>query len=380
MTTKSAEFFLLGRLCRFISPFGAVAVLAAVILFRTGEVVPTRVVAQLGSFGRPFLYLPELSDHSYRLKLEGARLLHPDILVLGNSRMNQWRSSMFRPFSFYNAGNCLYTQRDYRRFLEDLGSYAPRVIIFSLDFFTFNLAYDEIFQNVAYDELGSKSSELRSIMKGLLPIAVKSPTSVIQNQREPLYQLPALGLHAARTGDGFRIDGSYQYGSIMQGSSDSGAVSVPAAVYRVSRGVVPFLPADHLDHAKRAELEKFAAAAREKGIKLVAVTMPYDPQVVSAVESSSAHGIWRQFYSEATTTWLRNQGIVYFDFTRVESFGGKGDEFFDPFHPTETAVLRMLLRILDDPNGAAIFRGLKIVDLQHALSRSTKYEVFKNEF
>lgn len=380
MTTKSAELSFLGRLGRFISPFVAVAMLIAVVLVRTGEVVPTKAVAYLGAFGRPFLYLPELSDHSYRFKLEGARLLRPDILVLGNSRMNQWRSAMFRPFSFYNAGNCLYTQRDYRRFLEDLGPYAPRVIIFSLDFFTFNPAYDEIFQNVAYDELGSRSSEFRSIVKGLLSIAVNSPASLVQNQREPLYQLPALGVHAARAGDGFRIDGSYQYGRIMRGSSDSGAVSVAAAVSRVSRGVVPFLPADHLDDARRAELEKFAAAARERGIKLVAVTMPYDPRVADAVESSSAYGIWKQFYSDATATWLRNQGIVYFDFTRLESFGGRGDEFFDPFHPTETAVLRMLLRILDDQNGAAIFHGLNRGDLQSALSRSNKYEVFKNEF
>ena len=377
---QSAERLFIRKLCRFVLPLLAILVLVALVLFRTGEVVPTKIVARLGAFSYPFLYLTEFSDHSYRFKLEGARLRHPEILVLGNSRMNQWRSAMFKPFSFYNAGNCLYTQADYRRFLEDLGSFAPKVILFSLDFFTFNPAYDENFHHVAYDELGSNSSEFRSILKRLFSVAVKSPKSFVPDQREPLYQLPALGLHAAKTGTGFRIDGSYQYGAIMRNSKDAGAVSVSAAVSRVSTGVIPFQPASHLDPVRRAELEKFAAAALQRGIKLVAISMPYDPQVINAVESSSAHGIWKQFYGPETATWLRNQGIAYFDFTRLESFGGRGNEFFDPFHPTETAVLRMLLRILGDPHGAAIFKGLHLTDLEQALSQATHHEVYKNQF
>ena len=52
---------------------------------------------------------------------------------------------MFRPAVFYNAGNCIYTQRDYRRMLEDIGNDTPRVIIFAIDFYTFNNDWDATF-------------------------------------------------------------------------------------------------------------------------------------------------------------------------------------------------------------------------------------------
>ena len=91
--------------------------------------IPVRLVAWLQrSTGRS--YSPKLSDHTYKLKQEAIRLRKPKILVLGSSRSNQWRSAMFRPEEFYNAGNAIFLQRDFTRVLEQFGDYAPRVIIF----------------------------------------------------------------------------------------------------------------------------------------------------------------------------------------------------------------------------------------------------------
>ncbi len=295
--------------------------------------------------------------------------------------MNQWRSAMFKPNRFFNASNCLYTQADYRRFLEDLGSFAPRVIIFSLDFYTFNPRYDEFFKNVSYGGLdGLGSSEIRRILRSLFADAARNPTILWPFQREPLYGVPALGLHAARTGTGFRIDGSYQYGAILRQRPDAGSVSIEGAVARVTNGTVPFLTADHMNADRRAEFERFVSAARARGIKMIAITMPFAPQIQEALDRSTRHGIQKEFQNRATADWIRRLGVTYFNFSDLDSFGGLPEEFVDPFHPSEKAYLRMLLTMLRDPDVSEFLSDLDRTELERRLADAKPYEVYQNEF
>ena len=88
------------RLLLFVGPLLAVGALATFASISTGETIPVRFVAWLQTFNRPFVFLPKLSDHTYKLKQEAIRLRKPQVLVLGSSRSNQWRSAMFRPEVF----------------------------------------------------------------------------------------------------------------------------------------------------------------------------------------------------------------------------------------------------------------------------------------
>ena len=378
MPTRSA---LLRRLAYFVTPYGVVAVVVTLLALTSGEFLPARFVAWLMNGPVAFVYLDEFSDHSFQFKLESARLRRPEVLVIGGSRMNQWRSAMFKPYDFFNASNCLYAQYDYRRFLEGLGNYSPRVLFFSLDFYTFNADYDVFFDKVSFSDIdGFGSPEQLGIAHLLLGRAKANPAALLPIQREPLHGVPALGLHAARTGTGFRRDGSYQYGAAILGWSDSGIVSIDSAVRRVDSGAVPMLRADHLDQERRSELERFALAARQRGIKLVAITMPFTPRLKQALDRSSRHGIWKEFQSDETARWIRNQGIIYFNFSDLESFGGMADEFVDPFHPSETAYSRMLQVMLQNQNLAAVLPKINPEDVEQRISKATKFEVYFNEF
>jgi hypothetical protein len=364
-----------------MAPYCIVAVVLTLLALRSGELLPARFVAWLMNGPITFVYLDEFSDHSFQFKLESARLRRPEILVIGGSRVNQWRSAMFKPYDFFNSSNCLYAQHDYRRFLEGLGDYSPRVLIFSLDFYTFNADYDAFFEKVSFSDMdGFGSPQQLSIAHRLLGRAKADPAALLPVQREPLHGVPALGLHAARTGTGFRRDGSYQYGAAILGRSDSGVASIDNAVSRVDSGTVPLLRADHLDQVRRSELERFAAAARQRGIKLVAITMPFAPRLKQALDRSSQHGIWREFQNDETARWIRKQGIIYFNFSDLESFGGKPDEFVDPFHPSETAYLRMLQVMLQNEDVAAILPKFKRENLERRWRNTTKFEVYFNEF
>jgi hypothetical protein len=286
----------LGRLAWFAAPYAIVLLLATAILALSGEIIPAAWVARLQARGYDFLYLPAYTDHNYQVKLQAARLMRPDVLVIGGSRVNQFRRHMFGSTSAYNAGQVLYGQQDYRRFLEDLGEETPRTLIFSLDFYTFNSDYGDIFRYVSYGDISLwRDRELAVILKGIS----REPRQlgVLLPPRDPVSGVTALGLQAAKTGNGFRNDGSYQYGLILRGMPNTGAVTSAAGVERVRQGAAPFLSAAHLGESARAELKRSAEYANRKGIRLIAITTPLAPEVVDALDRSAEQGAWREFNS-----------------------------------------------------------------------------------
>lgn len=63
-----------------------------------------------------------------------------------------------------------------------------------------------------------------------------------------------------------------------------------------------------------------------------------------------------------------------------QSFGGTGDEFVDPFHPSEPAYIRMLLTMLRNPEFRSVFPKMNADELANRLRGSSRFESFRNEF
>ena len=255
--------------------------------------------------------------------------------------------------------------------LEEFGDFSPRVILFSFDYFTFVPAFETAYLAQSRAEVGGWASpEQIRIIQGVLDDLVKTRSFPWPSHNAA----PALGLSAIRTGVGFRLDGSYNYGSL---TFDDGTSSVSA----IEAGKQwPLVPAEHLDGSILRDFERFTELARQKGIALVGVTMPYTPKVREAMERSPHYGAWRQFRSEATNEWIRKQGVLYFDFSDLESFGGRPDEFADPYHPSEPAYIRMLLSMLADERFHALFPNLDARDLQETLKHAGRLEAYRDTF
>jgi hypothetical protein len=371
------------RLGIFATPYLIIGSLLFLSLQYTGEFLPVRYVAWLQSKGVPFLYLPATSDHNFRLKVEAAKAIRPEVLVIGPSRANQFRSAMFKPMSFYNAGNSVYVLRDYQRMLEEMGAPLPRVVVFSLDFYFFNDEWDAGRGGyVSYDDVGAwGSAEHRTMLSQYVKFVKRNPLLLLPFRTDPYSGVPALGFQAAQRGKGFRIDGSIQYGDVLRGDfANAGVNPVAVDVRRVERGRRPFLFGDRLDTERLQDLSRLAEFARSHNVTLVGVTMPYAPEMVTAMDNSPRHEIWRQFLLPQTAQWFRSLGIVYFDFTRLESFGGRADEFVDGFHASETAILRMLLAMTRNPEFAGLLPRLERGELERKLQNATALEAYKNDF
>jgi hypothetical protein len=369
---RSPERRFLRRLFLFLLPLAVIAAFASGVGLVSGELLPVRSVAWLQTRGKQLLFLPKFSDHLYRLKLEAVLMRRPDAVALGSSRANQWRSAMFRPTSFYNAANSIFVIRDYHRMLEEFGDYAPRVIIFSLDHFAFIPEFESVYRYQSKDDVGPWGSpEQVRIVQKVFAELVRNPTVLWTAPRDGV---GLLGLNAMTSGEGFRIDGSYFYGWRVR-------PDVQESVAGIAMGTQwPVLPASHLDESVKRHFERFAELARRKGIALVGVTMPFAPEVRAAMEQSSRYEAWRQFESDETREWIRGQGVIYFDFGKLESFGGSPDEFVDPFHPSEPAYVRMLISMLADDKFRALFPNIDVGELKNRLTGATRLEAYSNAF
>lgn len=365
------------RLAIFLLPLFIVGLVGGGLLLRTGELLPASFVARLQTLLPPFVYLARYTDHTYQLKVAAVEIIEPEIVAMGSSRANQWRSAMFRPMSFYNAGNAFYSISDFSEALEAWGEYSPRIIIMTVDYFMFIDAFQQVAKGKSRNDFLSQL-ELAVSVKGMAGQALGNLALLYPDQREPIYNVPALGLTAMQTGTGARIDGSYQYGHAML---DYPQVSVEQALDLVSAGNQwPLQGGAALVLEFKQQFEQFARIARERGIKLVAVTPPFDPAVLAALWDSPKHGAFRAFHSPETAAWLRSLGIIYFDFSNLVSINGEGDEFIDPYHPSEPAFVRMLIEMAKSPEIRAILPNLDSEYLARRVAGASRLEVFKNEF
>src|SRR5262249_647627 len=160
--------------------------------------------------------------------------------------------------------------------------------------------------------------EFIKILSKLPSEFIADPKLFAPFRTDGFYGVPALGLGARLDGTGFRVDGSLQYGYAIHGIQ---RITIPQALDAMQNATRwPVLPGTHLGGRQRQEFEHFVALAKAKGITLVGVTTPFAPEIVRAMDESPKHEIWREFTSAETREWFRRLGIIYFDFSRLESF------------------------------------------------------------
>ena len=369
----------LGRVVAFLTLPAIACLVVGYLVIRSGEFLPVRVADWVQRHWGPMTYLPKISDHNYRFKLEGTLSRQPDVLVLGSSRVNQWRSAMFRPLTFYNAGNSAYTTEDLTRFMTDLGAYSPKVLIFPVDFYMFDPNWAKGFDYVVHGDILSNDSQAARILWGVLNEFRSKPTLVASSWKDPVYGIRALGLQAVETGIGFREDGSLQYGNRILGNDD-GVLSMDGMLKRVASGEAPVQFADHIDAKMKKDFETFIGMVKARGIIPIGVTMPIAPPIVRALNASPRHGIWREFRTAQFRDWVAQTGVTYFDFADDADLNTQTNEFVDPIHASEAYYARLLGKMLQNPDIAKALHGVSADALDNALKGATELEVYRNEF
>lgn len=284
------------------------------------------------------IILPADLRYNAAFKLARIDQERPDVICIGTSRAGTFRDWMFKPYHFYNASFTAWTTSQLLDVFERSTREArPRVVIVAIDYFLFTDAWDKA--------------------NGIERAMIYNPLRyVLFKFRHLARSWPSLTpFQDARRQDGFRRDGSYAY--------PPGFVEVARKKFQSAEYFLKSTPgAAHMSERQMAPIVQLASLAQQRGIKLIAIQLPYVRSAVDYLDDNEAYrpwsGVWREFESERTATWLRNLGISFFDLAH-SPVGADPLNFIDAYHPSETGAVKLLDVLAKEPEFQAALPDLK---------------------
>ncbi len=334
------------RVVVFASPLLAGGFLFETALFRTGESWPiARVVARQSALPDA-VYGRQILSQQYNLyKTANLRRRSPSIVVLGSSRVMQFRDFLFHPNerAFYNAGGLIQTAEDVTAYAAAVVSGAlpaPRVLVLGIDPWWLKPAADRrswVNEGESRDaalRFGEHVQAARSVLR-----ARDFPwwaAAAGRMTRSPAYGYPAFGLAALRYGDGERRDGSHLTTAVVLDYLRKPAYrdrEEPPVVDRVRHSTNQFSPAASLDPERMRAFVAALVRLREAGVEVLTYQPPFSSEVLAALNALRP-GWWID-YRDRLPALIRERGIVCLPVTSPGDFGLADAYMLDGFHPSE---------------------------------------------
>lgn len=354
------------RVLLWAVPLGLPVAAFELSLWRAGETTPIGDVCQAladrpgALFGRQFF-----DQGLYRFKWVSILRRDPAILALGNSRVLQFRREMFgaRADDFFNAGGMIQHVRDLEQFVEALPT-DTRIacVILGVEYSWFNdraatvaertrvfakairvdegldgFAHGHVFQQVLCNGLASDGS---SPSWSLLAGAWRGGDAAAAD---------AWGFMARNHHEGFRPDGSFEYGLSAPVDWTFQDRERPTVIERICTGTRGFEPMVALSEDR---VERFLACVRAlnaRGIAVLCFAPPYPSAAIAALEASpDQRGSWRQ-YREELPARIRRAGAVYVDASTPGALGMDDRCMRDGLHAMESFHVRILAALAGQP-------------------------------
>ena len=355
MSRRSRRY---ARFTRVLVSLGVVLlgvdIVVGYILRRTGEQSDvSRIVDEQRRTDA--MYLSLLNDNEFQYKVELVRDREPQIVALGSSRILPLREEFFDT-SFANAGRAV-TQINHApaflRAVEPDG--LPAVILFGLDFWWFHAgrarvsAYEP---DPAQDDDGIISLDKIRLLRtqwaeGRVP--VRDLIRKVVFNEEPAWNrrfgFRSVGLSAMAGFHGFRRDGSYFYGGLLVGRTESDDTGFNKTLKRIERGTTRFAHGDAISDMAWTILIDFVKSAEAQGVHVILFMSPVAPVVADKLKGME--------HSYRYVDSLRSRLAAlehYHDYHDPTVLNATDCEFIDGFHGGDVVFQRILLDMAEtDP-------------------------------
>lgn len=339
---------LIGVLLLLFSPLLLAGALLESLAWRVGETMPASAVSRWQDGGADRIWSGG-DGHSYlAYKLARVADLKPAVIALGPGRASAFRGGAFAPYGFYNAGQTAWTFEQYHRFLQlaTRDGYAPRALVFNLDYWMFAPGFDHYWSN-RFDE------HPETHVANLLRVAGQLASDPLDLLRRLPDTTRERGLLALLTGEGFNPDGSRL-------APPASADARRLADDPTGAGVPPAVLADHIGGEQLTAFDHFVAFAKSRHIALIGVQMPFYAKILDGLNGSPDAGIWREFESaDWQQRHLAAAGVTFFDFANMPEYRDKPEYFTDSLDPDARVVADVARRMLTDPRVRAVLPDAK---------------------
>lgn len=371
------------RAILFFLPLAVVFGTPALALWVGGEFTsPDTVVARQIKDDRLVLHGPAYTNSASYTKMRLLTLRKPEVLVLGNSRVMQFRRSFFLPdVRFYNAGGTVAKIQHYRAFLSRLPREAlPRTLIIGTDTAYYHLAFDKLDRdgfNVAWLEqqltTHSTPAEVyhghwRDVWGGLWDGKIPVPALLTLRGLST-----RIGFAAVSLDRGFRNDGSYRYAGIDLDINDAKHrdYRFGTTVKQVAAGRGRFPWGDTPSEPALRETDALLDFCRERGIHVIGFMPPHAHAVWAAMEALGPKYEYIRKLEPALRSRFESRGFEFYDFSDFAMIGSPDSDAIDGYHGSERTYLRLLIAMLE--RGSRLNAVANLPELRAALDSSTRH-------
>jgi hypothetical protein len=366
----------------FLIAGGSLLVLAATLEFitwRVGQTMPYDEAAR-EQMNNPVLLWNDGDSYQAGFKVVRMGQERPDVVVMGQSRMSQFRSGMFHPYSFYNFSRISWSFGVYSELWRRLpADYRPKVVLFSLDFFNLNPRYLSDYADALPQPPRFRWMEHLAAWRDVYNLLYIHPDLIWAGRHDSEGQ-PSIGLNASYLGDGVRQDGSETVSLPMLKTAGRN----PDLFQTIQLNHLPIYYGDAVSSEEMTKFEKFVSLVHARGATLIGVQMPIYGPVMRVIERDPNYGILKDFRDRMANGYFDRQGVIVFDYSKLSPYSDDYRYFIDAFHPTEVACAAAVLKMSSDPRVKAVLPNLDTVSLQRKLDEDRKADrhvnLYRNEF
>ena len=334
-----------GRCLLFLLPLLVWAVPLEIVLLKSGDAWPINLVAARQTpdsnilFGRAFM---SQQFNVYKAKM--IRHRRPALLIVGSSRVMQFRKEMFPPLEsqFYNAGGLLQTLADVEQLAEQwrtTNRHRPRAAIIGIDPWWLSRG-----QPTHESWLrGERTKDAALHLSGHLAAFQRTTQHVLEGGSLALshdaqrFNFRPIGVQAARA-NGFRPDGSRLYGHhLIDAIANPGYRDreSPPIIDRVRQGLRRFEASDGLDPARVARLSTALTKMQSANVEVSLVLIPVSTEVDAALRASAQLKRWWHEYRTVVPQIASECGASVVIAPTPRHYGLNDEAMFDGNHPGE---------------------------------------------
>lgn len=277
----------------------------------------------------------------------------PDIIALGTSRTMQFREDFFQGATFYTFGGIGDSVDAMRDIFERMSlNNTPKIVILGVDWDWLNPNYPHGLPENALDSNNVLNRRMY-LYKFLFREVCKNPKIRTQllhpkyDEVDAIGKHPTIGLSAGVNYDGFRKDGSYQYGECIL-HLNSIEERLADTYQRIEKGERRFEAADHIDVSELVKLEALINHMHQRGCHVIVFLPPFPDQVYQTLLASDRHGEFMRQFEDAVKELCAAQNIPFFNFSNMAWLGASDAEAIDGFHGSERTYGRIVLNFQKD--------------------------------
>ena len=359
------------RLLIFCAPLVLFVGGIELLLWRVGESWPlNRVIRFQETNTHSFFARGALDQGTFRYKYLQILRRHPEILVLGSSRMMQFRAEMFgqQAPTFYNGGGIIHSVEDLHTFLDRLPVEAtPKIVLLGVDFWWLNP--NEKKESIDSFAAGVEVEGTYSWQGHANALAgyVRHPDSLRELFAHSFgrkFDRNAIGLQAVLHRQGFRPDGSKRFEVKVPATPEEWRHRLPGRE-TVNKDILgenfPFAFTEGASPALLEQLRSTLLKFKARGVFIIGYNPPVANEWAQVVLASPRHKeFWKQ-YHEKVPELFRSLQFPFVDVITPQQFGLDDRYMRDWYHAHDTFDMYLLRRLCEEPQIHALFSDVPAV-------------------